>query len=66
MLVRAAPIEHEVSSRDGRDYILRLSPLTGRQGVEGVVLTLVDVSDIKRRERELRAARDQRPSTFGE
>jgi signal transduction histidine kinase len=59
VLVGAEPIEHEVSSRHGRDYILRLSPLTGRQGVEGVVLTLVDVSDIKRRERELRAARDQ-------
>ena len=55
----AAPIEREVSSRDGHHYLLRVSPLTANQSVGGVVLTLVDVSDLKRRERALQGARDQ-------
>jgi hypothetical protein len=36
-----------------------VSPLTANQGVGSIVLTLVDVSDLKRRERALQGARDQ-------
>jgi len=52
------PIEREVSSRDGHHYLLSASPLVTSHGV-GVVLTLVDVTDLRRREQALQASRDE-------
>lgn len=54
------PIERQLAARDGRQYILRALPYrTHEKQVLGVVLTLVDVTTLKRAERELREARAQ-------
>ncbi len=67
-LVRAArsvldtlrPVEREMSSIDGKQYFLRGLPYrTSVRGVQGVVLTLVDVSTLKQAEGALRRAREQ-------
>jgi chemotaxis methyl-accepting protein methylase/nitrate/nitrite-specific signal transduction histidine kinase/PAS domain-containing protein len=53
------PIERELAARDGKRYILRGLPYRTREKqVLGVVLTLVDVTTLKRAERDLREARE--------
>jgi signal transduction histidine kinase len=53
-------IEKEVATQNGSQYLLRVFPYrTGEQKVQGVVLTLVDVTSLKTTERELRATREQ-------
>src|SRR5215472_11573255 len=60
VLASLQPVEKEVATRDGRKYFLRALPYrTGEKQIQGVVLTLVDVSTLKHAERELRAAREQ-------
>jgi len=60
VLASLQPIEKEVATRNGRSYFLRALPYrTGEKQIQGVVLTLVDVSTLKQAERELRAAREQ-------
>jgi two-component system CheB/CheR fusion protein len=54
------PLEKEVGAQDGRQFFLRVLPYrTEDQAVQGVVLTLVDVTALKKTERDLRAAREQ-------
>jgi signal transduction histidine kinase len=61
VLRNAAPIEREVAAQDGRQYLVRIVPYrsTAPNRAPGVILTLVDVTTLKRTEHELRAARDE-------
>jgi two-component system CheB/CheR fusion protein len=54
-------VEKEVAAKSGRQYFLRALPYRSGEGraVQGVVLTLIDVTTLKRAERDLRAAREQ-------
>ncbi len=58
VLANPVPIEREVRSRDGKTFVARLSPyrLAGGRDVDGVVITLVDVTAIKTAESVLRAS----------
>ena len=60
VLDKLLPVEKAVASQDGKQYVLRCLPYrtVGRQ-VQGVVLTLVDVTTLKQVEGELSAAREQ-------
>lgn len=54
------PLETEVCARDGRQYFLRVLPyLTEGRAVNGVVLTLMEITALKHTQRELLEARDQ-------
>jgi len=57
VLAGGAPHEREVRGASGRWYFLRILPYETASGVEGVVLTLVDLTALKRAERELYRAR---------
>jgi two-component system CheB/CheR fusion protein len=60
VLSAMTPLEKEVGAEDGRQYFLRVLPYRGEgKAVQGVVLTLVDVTTLKQAEREVRAAREQ-------
>ena len=51
--------EREVQDKDGRWYSLRVRPyMTLDNKVDGAVLVLVDINDLKRSEQEAKAARD--------
>ncbi len=53
-------IAKEVTARDGRNFFTRVLPYRTVDGaVQGVILTLVDVTGLKEIERDLRAAREQ-------
>jgi two-component system CheB/CheR fusion protein len=54
------PLEKHVSDQGGKEYVLRTLPYRSEgKAVQGVVLTLVDVTALKQSERHLRTARDQ-------
>lgn len=61
VLDTATPAQREATSQDGRQYLLRVLPYRSTEGkaIQGVVLTLVDVTTLKETERELRTARNQ-------
>ena len=60
VLDKLLPIEKAVASQDGKQYVLRCLPYRTAGGqVQGVVLTLVDVTTLKQVEGELSAAREQ-------
>jgi chemotaxis methyl-accepting protein methylase/signal transduction histidine kinase len=60
VLDKLLPIERSVASQDGKQYVLRCLPYrTADRQVQGVVLTLVDVTMRKQVEGELSAAREQ-------
>jgi two-component system CheB/CheR fusion protein len=60
VLDTATLLEQEVAAQDGRQYFLRILPYrTEAKTVQGVVMTLVDVTTLKRAERDLLAAREQ-------
>ena len=60
VLQSVTALEKEVAAQDGRQYFLRVLPYrTEHNAVEGVVLTLVDVTTLKRTESDLLAAREQ-------
>lgn len=46
--------QHEVQNRSGKWFLLRIMPYRSKGQVDGVVLTLVDISEIKQAEAELR------------
>jgi two-component system, chemotaxis family, CheB/CheR fusion protein len=51
--------ESEVRDKNGRWYVLRARPyMTADNKIDGAVLVLVDIDDLKRSEREAKAARD--------
>ncbi|MBD3256779.1 MAG: PAS domain-containing protein, partial [Candidatus Lokiarchaeota archaeon] len=53
------PVEREVRIEGGDWYMLRIRPYRTQQNViKGVVLTFVEMTDLKRAEREMEAARD--------
>jgi chemotaxis methyl-accepting protein methylase/signal transduction histidine kinase len=55
-----APIEKEVAAHDGRQYIVRVVPYrTEDKYVQGVVLTLVDVTALKKAQQELEVAKER-------
>jgi signal transduction histidine kinase len=59
VLSTLAPLEKAVAAQDGSDYLVRVFPYrTQDQNVQGVVLTLVNVTAMKNTERELRTTRD--------
>lgn len=59
--------EKQITSKDGSWYIVRIMPYRTLENViDGVVITFIDISEAKRLEAELRAARstgELRPST---
>jgi two-component system CheB/CheR fusion protein len=60
VLTTLVPIENEVTARDGRQYLVRVIPYRAEdQKVQGLVLTLVDVTALKKVERELVTARGE-------
>ncbi|GAA4459977.1 chemotaxis protein CheB [Novipirellula rosea] len=60
VLKQLKPLESEVSCRDGRVFIRRVLPYrSGGDHVEGVVVTMLDISERKKREEELRASEAQ-------
>jgi two-component system CheB/CheR fusion protein len=53
------PVEREVETKEGDGYMLRIRPYrTQRNVIEGVVLTFVDITELKHAQREMKAARD--------
>ena len=54
VLERGQPIVREVSSREGVHYLLRILPYRSSGPKRGVVLTLIDVSTLKRTEVSVR------------
>jgi len=54
-------LERQIRLDDARDYLLRLHPYrrTDDGRLDGVVLTIVDVSDLKKAERQLRRLNDE-------
>jgi two-component system, chemotaxis family, CheB/CheR fusion protein len=57
--------EREVRDKDGRWYVLRARPyMTADNKIDGAVLVLVDIDDLKRSEREAKAARDYAEATI--
>ena len=60
VLADLTPLAKEVQAEDGRWYIRRITPYrTTDDRIEGIVITFVDVCDIKRTEEALREARQQ-------
>jgi two-component system CheB/CheR fusion protein len=54
-----SPVERELSSREGRWYLVRFRPYrTLDYRIDGVVVTFVDVTERKRAEEEIQAARE--------
>jgi two-component system, chemotaxis family, CheB/CheR fusion protein len=62
---RVSVRECEVRDQDGRWYSVRAQPyMTADNKIDGAVLVLVDVNDLKRSEREAKAARDYAEATI--
>ncbi|MBX3469884.1 MAG: PAS domain-containing protein [Planctomycetes bacterium] len=49
-------VERETLDRDGRAFLVRILPYQAREGVDGVVITLIDISSLKRAQQDLRAS----------
>jgi len=47
-------VDKEVADRRGNRFLLRILPYRAKRGIEGVVLTLIDISPLKQAENELR------------
>ncbi len=56
VLDKTEPFEREVQDRHGRWFLLRILPYHNKSRVDGVVLTLIDVSPLKQAEEEAREA----------
>jgi two-component system CheB/CheR fusion protein len=60
VLSTLTPLEKEVAAENGSQYLVRVFPCrTEGKKVQGVVLTLVDVTTLKQTEHNLRNAQDQ-------
>jgi two-component system CheB/CheR fusion protein len=60
VIEHAQPYEREVRSRDGRWYTLRVSPYrTADDRIDGAVVLLIDVDQLRRGQDELRQKTDQ-------
>ncbi|MCO5170927.1 MAG: PAS domain-containing protein [Planctomycetes bacterium] len=49
-------VEQEVVDRDGRSFLVRILPYQARDGIAGVVVTLIDLSSLKRAQQDLQAS----------
>ena len=59
VLRKLIPVEHELMRADGRWFLMRLRPYrTMEDHIDGVVITFIDVSDLKETERELVRAKE--------
>ena len=47
------PFETDVQNEDGHWYLMRILPYNAHGGIEGVLLTLIEISDIKKTEQRL-------------
>ncbi len=58
VMEKLVPIEREVASlEDGRHFIMRILPYRSLQGdIDGIVVTLVDITELRRAEDEIRSA----------
>ena len=57
---RLTPIEHVLRAQDGRWYLIRLRPYrTSENRIEGVVISLVEVTQLRQAEESLRASEQQ-------
>ncbi|HEX4609897.1 MAG TPA: PAS domain-containing protein [Urbifossiella sp.] len=60
VLDRLVPVEREVASDSGRDYLRRILPYrTADNRIDGVVVTFVDVTERKRSDTALRASEER-------
>ncbi len=59
VLERSAPLERQVRDRRGNWFLLRILPYRAGLATNGVVLTLVDLSGVKRAEAEARRKDEQ-------
>lgn len=62
VLASGSPREREVLDRHGQSYLMRILPYRSRKSIDGAVLTLIDVSELKKAESKLGEAvrrRDQ-------
>ena len=59
VLETAEPFERDVQDRHGRWFLLRILPYRNKARIDGVVLTLIDVSLLKQAERELKRAEEE-------
>jgi two-component system CheB/CheR fusion protein len=60
VLATLTPVEREVGSADGRWYLLRIQPYrTETDYIDGVVLTFVDVSQLRQAQRALRTSQER-------
>ena len=65
VIAKVRESEHEVRDKDGRWYSLRARPyFTLDHKVDGAVLVVVDITDLKRTEREIKAACDYAEATI--
>lgn len=65
VLDRLASIEREIETEDGRSFLARIAPYrTIDDKISGVVVTLVDVTAIKRAEAEVRAGTQRYRTLF--
>jgi two-component system CheB/CheR fusion protein len=62
VLASGAMIEREVRDRDGDAYFLRILPYRAGGKVDGVVLTLIDLSALKRVQRDLEGVLEHSPA----
>ena len=53
VLASEQPFDREVRDRKGHDYLMRILPYVSRGSVDGVVLTLVDITNLRRAETQL-------------
>ena len=62
VLASGSPCEREALDRQGQCYLMRIFPYCTRKSIDGAVLTLIDVSELKKAESKLAEAvrrRDQ-------
>lgn len=59
VLEKATPIERQVRDRRGNWFLLRVLPYRSGLAIDGVVLTLIDLSEVKRVEAEARRKDEQ-------
>ncbi|MGE0761538.1 MAG: PAS domain S-box protein, partial [Pirellulaceae bacterium] len=63
VMAQGKPIEREVSSRDGKRYLKRVTPYRAAAGeMNGVVLTFTDIATLDLAERQLELVLDNVPS----
>jgi two-component system CheB/CheR fusion protein len=67
VLETLVPVEREVGSEDGRWHLIRVLPYrTVEDRIEGVVITLVDVTRLKRSEAAVRESEERYRALFNE